>query len=147
MSPERLSVRNISGHTFTLDEAAGTITVTDDSGDEIAFNALSRTLSVNVKGGVTVRVTEGTVTIEGSAAVSLSSPGRVSISGVTGVDIGGAEVLIGGSGCLPLANEALLDLFNGHTHTVTTTGGTFTTGSPLSTAVKGTHSTRVTRGS
>ncbi len=140
MSAQRISVRNLSGHTVTLDEGAGIMTIADDGGDLLTFDAKQRTLIVQINGGSMV-INDGVITINNGTI--LIGDGKVTIAAPSGVAIDSSDIRLG-SAAEPasLVKDNFIDFFNSHVHI---DRYSMSTSTPVTQAEKQDHVTQKTR--
>lgn len=142
MSDGRMSIRNSTGHVVTLDDAAMTIAIGDEQGDNIVFDAKNRLLTVEVRAGVTITVAGGNVAINAPAGGVTLKGGTARIEAAA-ITLACESLVLGDASATPLANESLLQLFNNHHH-LDPYG--VPTSAPTAAASAGVHSTTRVRG-
>jgi len=130
-----MEIKNSTGHIVTLDDAAMTISIGDEQGDSIVFDAKNRTLTLDVRQGVAITVAGGTVSITAPAGVTIRSDA---------LRLEGASVVLGDSSAVRLVREELIDLYNSHRHL---DASSVLTGQPTQQASKATCCTSRTKGS
>jgi len=149
VSSGRMEIKNSTGHIVTLDDAAMTISIGDEQGDTIVFDAKNRTLTLDVRQGVAITVAGGTVSITAPAGITIRSDalrleGASIAAAGTSLSLEGTNVVLGDSAAVRLVREELIDLYNSHRHL---DGSNVLTGQPTQQASKATCCTSRTKGS
>lgn len=130
----KIEMKTAAGHTVTLDDAGGKLTVADQSGNKVEFDANAGSLAVEASGNTDQKV-GGNLNITVSGSATLSAP--------SGITIDSTSVKLGTGASLALVNETLLTIFNTHVH-VGNMGAP--TSPPMVPAVPGSQSTIFTKG-
>jgi uncharacterized protein involved in type VI secretion and phage assembly len=130
----KIEVKTKSGHTLTPDDAGGTMTLSDKSGNQLVLDANAGSLSVQVSG-------DQSQTVGGSLTINIT--GSATISAPSGITIDSTSIKLGSSASLTLVNDTFFTVFNTHTH-VGNLGAP--TSPPVVPAINNVHSTIFTKG-
>jgi uncharacterized protein involved in type VI secretion and phage assembly len=130
----KIELKTAAGHTITLDDAGGTLTIADKGGNKFAFDANSNALTISANGNTDQKV---------GGNLNITVTGNATISAPAGVTVDSASVKLGTGASLALVNETLLTIFNTHFH-VGNLGAP--TSPPTVPAIPGVQSTIFTKG-
>ena len=130
----KIELKTNAGHTITLDDAGGTVTVSDKAGNKLVLDANANSLTVQTSGNQDQSV-GGNLTINVTGTATISAP--------SGVTIDSTSIKLGSSAALTLVNDTFLNIFNTHFH-VGNLGAP--TSPPTIPAIKNVQSTVFTKG-
>jgi len=130
----KVELKTKAGHVITMDDAGGTVTLSDKVGNKLVLDANANSLTVQTSGNQDQSV-GGNLTINVTGTATISAP--------SGVTIDSTSIKLGSSAALTLVNDMFLDIFNAHFH-VGNLGAP--TSPPTIPAIKNVQSTIFTKG-
>lgn len=130
----KIQIKTAAGHTLTLDDTGGTVTLEDKAGNKVILDANAGSLTVQCSGNQEQNV-GGNLTINVTGSATISAP--------AGITLDSTSIKLGSSAALSLVNDTFLDIFNTHFH-VGNMGAP--TSPPAIPAIKGAQSTIFTKG-